>query len=126
YGKLLAFCMERRWVVALAIALSLGSMFVVGPVLPTGFVPEDDEGRFEITLEAPQGTSLARTELITERLARELRQLPEVVHTVSQLGAAEGGFSGRGAHEALLYVALVPDGERERDQNAVMEQIRRE
>lgn len=124
YGKLLALCMQHRWIVAAAIFLSLGSMFVVGPHLPTGFVPEDDEGRFEVTIEAPQGTSLARTELITERLAREIREIPEVVHTVSQIGAAESGFSGRGSHEALMYVALVPDSERKRDQNAVMEEVR--
>lgn len=126
YGKLLAFCMERRWVVALAIAASLFSVGVVAPRLPTGFLPEDDEGRFEITVEAPQGTSLARTELMTERLAYELRNLPEVVHTVVQVGAAESGFTGRGAHEALVYVSLTADGERERSQNDVMEAIRAE
>jgi HAE1 family hydrophobic/amphiphilic exporter-1 len=126
YGKLLAFCMERRWVVAVAIALSLASIGVVGPNLATGFLPEDDEGRFEVTIEAPQGTSLARTELITERLARDIRSIPEVAHTVVQVGAAEDGFTGRGAHEALLYASLTPDTTRNRTQNDVMEVVRTE
>ncbi len=124
YGKLLAFCMERRWVVGLAIVASLASMGVVGPRLATGFLPEDDEGRFEITVEAPQGTSLARTELVTERLARDIRALDEVEHTIMQAGAAEGGFTGRGSHEALLYVALVPEDRRDRSQADVMEVVR--
>ncbi|HLU48152.1 MAG TPA: efflux RND transporter permease subunit, partial [Planctomycetota bacterium] len=78
YGKLLAFCLERRWVVGVAIAISFASMFLVMPNLATGFLPDDDEGRFELVIEAPQGTTLARTELITERLARALRDIPEI------------------------------------------------
>ncbi|MEZ4471327.1 MAG: efflux RND transporter permease subunit [bacterium] len=124
YLKVLAFSMGHRWVVGLAIIASLGSIGVVGKRLATGFLPDDDEGRFEITLEAPQGTALARTELLAERLGRELRALPGVEHTVVQVGAPEGDASGRGVQQALIYVSLTPDDKGRPSQVEVMETVR--
>jgi len=124
YVKLLAFCMERRWIVGAAIAMSLGSVFVVGPMIPGSFLPEDDESRFEITLDAPEGTSLGQTELITERISAQIRELPEVAATVVTVGSDEGDISGRGSHQASIYVALVPDDQRERSQFDVQDDVR--
>ena len=126
YGKLLAFSMERRWVVGIVMLLALGSIPFVGSRVPTGFLPTDDEGRFEISIEAAQGTSLAETEIIAERLARQVRALPEVAHTVLMVGSAEGDISGRGSHEALIYVGMVDQHDRERSELEVEEFIRAE
>lgn len=125
YGKLLAFCMRRRWVVGIAIALTFGSMWVVGPHVTTSFLPTDDEGRFEITVEAPQGTSLASTELIAERMARAVREAsPAVEHTILTVGSPEGSISGMGDNEALIYVALSDPEARELTQTDVEEIVR--
>ena len=124
YGKLLAFCMRRRWVVGVAIAAAMGSLAIVGPRVTTSFLPTDDEGRFEIVVEAPQGTSLASTELITERIARSVRDIGEVDHTVVTVGSPAGSISGRGDNEALIYVALADPDRRDRDQTAVEEDVR--
>ncbi|MBC7172572.1 MAG: efflux RND transporter permease subunit, partial [Polyangiaceae bacterium] len=51
-------------------------------------------------------------------------ELPEVEHTVTQVGAAEDDISGRGEHEALIYIGLTPAGERERTQDQVMQAVR--
>ena len=126
YGRVLAWCMAHRWAIGVAIAVSFASLKVVMPHVPTSFLPEDDEGRFEILLEAPQGTSLAATELASERLARAVRALPEVEHTVLLVGSEEGDVSGRGDNESLLYVGLRDAGERERSQTEVMQEIREE
>ncbi|MCA9576571.1 MAG: efflux RND transporter permease subunit [Polyangiales bacterium] len=126
YGKLLAFSMGHRWVVGIVMIVALAGIPVIGARVPTGFLPTDDEGRFEITVEAPQGTSLAETEIIAERLARQVRSLPEVEHTVLMVGSAEGDISGRGSHEALIYVGLVDQTERDRSELEVEEHIRAE
>lgn len=124
YVKLLAFCMERRWIVGAAIAVSLSSIFVVGPMIPASFLPEDDESRFEITVDAPEGTSLGQTELISDRISAQIRALPEVAATVVTVGSDEGDISGRGSHQASIYVSLVPDSERERSQFEVQDVVR--
>ena len=48
-----------------------------------GFLPVNDEAQFEVAVRAPEGTSLAQTELIAERIARELRGWPQVKATSS-------------------------------------------
>src|SRR5690606_41443790 len=85
-----------------------------------------DEGRFDITIEAPLGTSLAETEIISERLARRIRLIPEVRYTVVMTGSPEGDISGRGDNESLIYVALAPHGERKRSAPETIQSIRSE
>lgn len=124
YGKVLAWCMGHRWAVGLAIVASFWSMTVVGPMLPTSFLPTDDEGRFEILVEAPQGTSLAGTELLGGRFAREIRAMPEVSQTVLIVGSEEGDISGRGDHEGTIFVSLVDATKRKKTQDDVMQYVR--
>jgi len=124
YGKLLAFSMQRRWVVGLVMVGALASVPVIMPHVPTGFLPVDDEERFEVLIEAPMGTSLAATEILSERVARAIRGLPEVAHTVLIVGSAEGDVSGRGSHESLIYVGMTPGSTRRRSEVEVEEYVR--
>lgn len=126
YGKILAFSMRHRWLIGLIMLGSLFSIPLIASMIPTSFMPDDDEGRFDITIEAPLGTSLAETELISERLAQRVRLIPEVRYTVLMTGSPEGDISGRGDHEALIYVALAPHAERKRSAQEIIEFIRNE
>ena len=126
YGKLLAFCMRHRWVVGIAMVAAMGSLAIIGPMVTTNFLPDDDEGRFEISIEAPQGTSLASTELIAERMARAVHGLEGVEHTILTVGSPAGSVSGRGDHEALIYVGLTDPDDRDVTQSNVEERVRRE
>lgn len=126
YGKILAFSMERRWLIGLIMIGSLFAVPLIASIVPTSFMPDDDEGRFDITIEAPLGTSLAETEIISERLARRIRLIPEVRYTVVMTGSPEGDISGRGDNESLIYVALAPHGERKRSAQEIIQYIRDE
>src|SRR4029453_10598274 len=46
------------------------------------FLPEDDQSEFEVGLRAPEGTSIDTTELIANRIATQVRALPEVDYTL--------------------------------------------
>ena len=45
---------------------------------PRPSCPKNDEAQFEIDVRTPEGTSLAATQIAAERIAREVRQWPEV------------------------------------------------
>lgn len=124
YLRLLALSMRYRWAVAIALVVSMGSLAVTIPLVPKNFLPTEDESRFEITVRAPEGTSLAQTQLIGERAARALREYPAVEATVLTVGAPAGDLSGRGANEASLYVRLVPPGDRDISQDDFIAQAR--
>ena len=122
YARILAWCMDRRWVVLVAMLTALLGMVPLALAVPQTFLPAEDEGRFNVYLRLPEGTSLEATSLEAERLARALRASGDVAGTVVMAGAPRGDASGRGPHEASIYVTLVEG----RSQLPIMARTRRE
>jgi HAE1 family hydrophobic/amphiphilic exporter-1 len=124
YLRLLAGAMRRRWIVGLTMVGVLLSIGVLGKVVQKNFLPLDDESRFDVVIRAPEGTSLEQTRLISERIARQIRQMPAVSHTVTTVGSPPGDPSGRGPNQASIFVALVHPHQRKLNQQQVMGHIR--
>ena len=70
---------DRRWIVVVAALATLGSCVPLVKKVPKGFLPKNDEAQFEISVRTPEGTSLAATQIAAERIAREVREWPEVI-----------------------------------------------
>ena len=66
--------MSHRLVVAVVAVLVLVSSVPLFMVANKNFLPQDDQGEFEINLRAPEGTSLEKTELIANRIATAVRE----------------------------------------------------
>ena len=43
-------------------------IFVLNRVVPGSFMPEEDQGYFKVELELPEGATLERTRLVTDRV----------------------------------------------------------
>ncbi|MCA9610291.1 MAG: efflux RND transporter permease subunit, partial [Myxococcales bacterium] len=124
YLKLLAFSMRHRWMVGIVLVLVLGALVPLIQVVPKNFLPPEDESRFEVTIRAPEGTSMAQTQLISERVARAIRGLPTVRQTLVTTGSPPGDASGRGPNQSSIYVLLSPADQREESQDDVIGQVR--
>jgi HAE1 family hydrophobic/amphiphilic exporter-1 len=124
YLRVLAFSMRHRWVVGIAVVLVLASVVPIGKLVPKTFLPANDESRFEVTVRAPEGTSLEQGTLIAERIARQIRALAGVSHTVVTVGSPPGDASGRGTNQASIFVALVPAHERPKSQDTLIGEVR--
>ena len=109
YTGMLGWSMRHRPVLAIAAVLVMVSMVpIYGKVLQE-FVPSGvDEGEFEVSVTAPEGTSLAAMNEAMLAVEREMRDLP-AVHTI--LASAGGGFLG-GVNQGELYIRLAPHSER--------------
>ena len=117
-----AFTLGHRWVtMILAIIFFVGSLMLV-PLIPTGFIPPDDNSQTQVYLELPPGTTLAQTSIAAER-AREM--IGKVKHVQSVYTTAGGGtvgsdpFAGGASTEvrkATLTVLLDERGKRPRKQ----------
>ena len=82
YGMVLDWSLRRRWAVVL-LALAIFAMVVpLGKGVGFSFIPQDDESRFVVSVRAPEGTTLAATETLMNRIAGDIRALPEVAYTV--------------------------------------------
>ncbi len=86
YAALLRFAMKRRWVVVLVCIGAMLSLVPVGKRLTGGFIPPNDKAQFQLSMRAPEGTSVVETRYVAERLAQDLATLPGVTHTLVTIG----------------------------------------
>jgi len=80
--------------------LATGLMY---KAVPTGFIPEEDQGYFIVIAQAPDGVSLKYTSAVMDRVAQEVAVIPEVQATFSIAGF---GFDGGASNVGLGFVSL--------------------
>ncbi|WP_310488353.1 efflux RND transporter permease subunit [Chamaesiphon sp. VAR_69_metabat_338] len=71
--------------------------------VPTGFIPEEDQGYFFVIAQAPDGVSLQYTSAVLDRVAKEVAVIPEVRATFLIAGF---GFDGGASNVGLGFVSL--------------------
>jgi multidrug efflux pump subunit AcrB len=122
YMAMLRFSMRHRWLV---VVLSVGTLLTT-PIWATmakkGFIPVDDRAQFEVSVRLPEGSSIASTEVVTERIAREIRQMDEVRTTLVTVADNERSEDNVGR----IYVGLVNPDQRTFDQTEMMNRVREE
>ena len=122
YVRLLGWVMRRRWVVVVASVATLASTVPLMAAVPKGFLPKSDEAQFEINVRTPEGTSLDATEIVTERIARAVRKLPEVTSTLLTIG----DNNERTPNLGRVYVRLNDPDQRAMSQHELMDKVRHE
>ena len=122
YMAILGFVMRRRWVVVIAAGLTLGSCVPLAGAANKGFLPVNDEAQLEVSVRTPEGTSLEQTDLIANRIAREVRALPNVRMTLVTVA----GDAARVQNLATVYVRLTEPDKRTESQIEMMDKVRRE
>jgi HAE1 family hydrophobic/amphiphilic exporter-1 len=120
YERLLRWAMAHRWVIVLASVATLISIVPLFMAVGKDFLPKNDESQFEVSVRAPEGTTLEQTELIATRIGREVKRIPGVAYTVVLAGNDER----RTANLATVFVKLQDLRRRERSQFQIMDQVR--
>jgi HAE1 family hydrophobic/amphiphilic exporter-1 len=124
YTRMLTFSMAHRWVIVGICAMVIATMFPLYRMSGINFTPTEDESRFQISVRLPVGSSLAATQSLMERIARDMReQIPGVSDTLSMPGGGAGGFGQ--TNQGSLFVRLVPIGEREFSQQELIVRARK-
>jgi HAE1 family hydrophobic/amphiphilic exporter-1 len=132
YMAMLRWSMAHRWVVVIVCVLVIASIVPLFQAIGKGFTPTDDRSEFQVTVRAPEGSSLAATTTILERIAADLRQFPEVLDTLTTVGASAGNsmaamMGGGGApsvNAGSIFVTLRPMEARQASQTDVMVRAR--
>jgi HAE1 family hydrophobic/amphiphilic exporter-1 len=120
YSALLSWSLHHRLAVVVIAVLTFASTFVLGPRVGFNFFPVDDQSEFEVTVRAPEGTSLRKTLSIAEEVATGIRKLDHVDYTLMTMGDDQQ----RTQNSARIYVKLTDLGERPVSQFAIMGRVR--
>jgi HAE1 family hydrophobic/amphiphilic exporter-1 len=116
YTRMLRWSMAHRGAIVAVSAVTILSIVPLAMMAGVNFIPEEDESQFEITVRAPEGTSIAGTQSVLERIARDVRQLPGVDNTLTI-----AGFGGQQVvNNGTIFVRLVPLEERELAQSELI------
>ncbi|MDX6712094.1 MAG: hydrophobic/amphiphilic exporter (mainly bacteria), family [Blastocatellia bacterium] len=121
YKWLLEWSMAHRWVIVIISAVVIISIYPMFKLAGINFLPDEDESSYQVTLRAPQGTSLAATQSILDRLARDVREkIPGVEATL-----AIAGFGGQAApNTGIITVRLKPPDQRSLSQADIVQRTR--
>jgi len=86
----------------LAIAAVLLVFFMTN--LPSGLVPQEDQGVFLAEIRAPEGYTLKQTQELTKQVEAKVKEIPELESFATACGY--GLISGNGSNYATLVVRL--------------------
>ncbi len=86
------FFMERPFISIILTGLMIGGIILIYPTLPSGFLPEMDEGAIVLDFDSPPGTSLEETDLMLQKVDQVIDNTPEVESYSRRTGTQMGFF----------------------------------
>jgi len=111
-----------RALVALVFLAFLAGTYWVTTRIPTGFVPDQDQGYIFVLVQAPPGASLQYTMGVVKQAEKVIRALPEAQNI---FGVGGFGFAGSAPNAGVMFVSLKPFKEREGDEHSAQMIVRK-
>jgi HAE1 family hydrophobic/amphiphilic exporter-1 len=122
YTWLLGLIVNRR-LVTWAILASFGfGIFAVNQILPTGFIPNEDQGMIYAIIQTPPGSTLERTNEVSRHL-QEIAEEVEGIKSVSSLAGYEILTEGRGSNAGTCLINLEDWADRENSVHDIIEEL---
>ncbi|MBW7922694.1 MAG: efflux RND transporter permease subunit [Rubellimicrobium sp.] len=109
YVSLLRWCLKFRKLTLLAVLAALGGSLSLIPLVGLEFMPQTDNGEFQVTVETPVGSSLDYTASKLRQVDTVLHGFPEVARTYATVAS---GTSTTGNNTAQMLVTMVDRSER--------------
>jgi HAE1 family hydrophobic/amphiphilic exporter-1 len=106
YERSLNHLVGLKAIVVIIFAALLGLTAFMYTVVPTGFLPDEDQGYFVTVVQAPEGVSLNYTDKVMQGIEEQLIALPESLGVFSVGGFSFG--SGNTANSGVIFTTLQP------------------
>jgi HAE1 family hydrophobic/amphiphilic exporter-1 len=111
YTNILEKVVDRRvFTFGILIVFALG-IFGISSKLPSGFIPAEDQGMLYAIIQTPPGSTLERTNDISQRLQQLAKDVPGI-ESISTLAGYEVLTEGRGSNAGTCLISLKPWSER--------------
>ncbi len=125
YSKGVAIWIRRWPYILVLLAVIFVGLFFLFKAKPTGFIPQEDEGRLYLTYEMPEGASTSRSVDMLTELQKRLKDIPEISVAGGLAGFNVISFSNK-SNVGTMFIHLKDWDERkgeEHSQSAVMQKI---
>ena len=86
YGRAVAMLVRRAAFALVAVFVCGGAIYALSLKTPIGFLPEEDQGAFFMSIQLPDGASVQRTSDAMKKVETLLLDMPQVQDTFSIIG----------------------------------------
>ncbi|MBA2611140.1 MAG: efflux RND transporter permease subunit [Bacteroidetes bacterium] len=122
YVSLLRLIAHRKLVtVSLWLAFA-GGIILIANILPSGFIPSEDQGMIYAIIQTPPGSTLERTNDISRQLQIIIQKV-EGVQSVSSIAGYEVLTEGRGSNAGTCLINLKPWSERKHTMQQIIYEL---
>lgn len=122
YVTLLKSIVSRRWLTFGVLVVFCAGTFFINKILPSGFIPSEDQGTIYAIIQTPPGSTLETTNQVSQRLQKICEEV-EGVESVSSLAGYEIMTEGRGSNAGTCLINLDEWSEREHTVVEIMEEL---
>lgn len=105
YVSTVGLALTRRFLSVAVFAVLLTGVFMLFRVIPTSFLPEEDQGYFITIVQLPDGASKQRTDAVLSKIESYFLASP-VIHSTDALSGQNFVFNTRGPNSATMFVPL--------------------
>ena len=102
YSKSVSAFIKRPWISGAMLLVAAVLLFIFMRGLPTGLVPEEDQGVFFAEVRAPEGCTLHETQEIVKKVEEKIKKIPEL-----ESYAVVNGFGMIANRSASCYATLI-------------------
>jgi HAE1 family hydrophobic/amphiphilic exporter-1 len=122
YSRLLKRIVNRR-AVTFGLLLAFGAgIFGISRGLPSGFIPNEDQGMIYAIIQTPPGATLERTNAVARQL-QEIARHVDGVQSVSALAGYEVLTEGRGSNAGTCLINLKDWSQRKHSVTEIIEEL---
>lgn len=122
YNGILRGIVNKRVVTFGMFAAFCAGIFFLNNSLPSGFIPNEDQGMFYAVIQTPPGSTLERTNEIAEKLQKMAEHI-EGVQSVSALAGYEVLTEGTAANSGTCLINLKSWEERKHSVREIIEEL---
>ena len=122
YVRLLQLIVNRRVVTYGILIVFCVGIFAVNTSLPTGFIPNEDQGQIYAIIQTPPGSTLERTNEVSRKL-QEIAEEVDGIQSVSSLAGYEILTEGRGSNAGTCLINLKDWSERDHSVKEIIEEL---
>jgi HAE1 family hydrophobic/amphiphilic exporter-1 len=109
YAKSIHVALRVRYLLLAVFFVGLGATVWVYQHVPTGFIPQEDQGFLMVIVQAPPGSSLAYTTALSDRAEAIIAQNPDIAGAFSVMGFS---MAGSASNAGMMFVSTKPSDQR--------------
>ncbi|QDH77932.1 efflux RND transporter permease subunit [Echinicola soli] len=125
YVALLKRMVSRRWLTFGILIAFCAGIYLESQILPSGFIPSEDQGTIYAIIQTPPGATLERTNKVSKELQKICEEI-EGVESVSSLAGYEIMTEGRGSNAGTCLINLKKWSDRKHTVKEIMEELEEE